>query len=489
MELYSLALEIKALRTVTCPDIKKAHRVSMLGRLSPDLFSSEVTKKAYKRVSKLLESRSMVLDWDDLLEDPNLNVDYRDELRSSDEAPAKGMKGFERILDPLMKYRKRRTIMQVGRLIAKDLDGDEEEFDEDSYLLQLADKLNQAKGGSITEKVHSFGGKKSNAMRLAKQVLNAPTEVQYKTGYKAYDDKNAGLPTTGVVILGASTSGGKSVFSMNLADRMALANGIHCLKITLEMTEEQEMNRMLAMISGVDFWKIKQNKLTAKEKKSVLKAAKLYDTKLRKAKARNSFVSPDRGMNIDDVLYMATAYNAEVTVLDYVGLLEGVDDGDQWKNLGSVVRRAKVHAQQSKKLIIILVQIDSDTGKIRYSRAMQEHADVVWIWNYSDPEVRETKVLPIQVTKARDGELFEMPLKEVFEKMQVLDGDGEVRELSPEDNKSQFRKGGDKFKKKREPTELADLKPNRRAGMIVDAAYDDGGGKKSKKKKRKAALE
>lgn len=491
MELFSLALEIKAIRTVTSPDIKKAHRVSMLGRLTPDMFSSEVTKKAYKRISRLLESRAMVLDWEDLLEDPNLNADYRDELRSSEEAPAKSMKGFERILEPLMRYRKRRTIMQVGRSIAKDLEGDEEEFDEDTYLLTLADKLNQAKGGSSNERVHSFGGKKSNALKLAKKVLNSPAEILYKTGYKAYDDKNAGLPTTGVVILGASTSGGKSVFSMNLADRMSRANGIHCLKITLEMTEEQEMNRMLAMISGVEFWKIKQNKLSTKEKKQVFKAAKLYDKQMRKNKGRNSFVSPDRGMSIDDVLYMATAYNAEVTVLDYVGLLEGVDDGDQWKNLGSVVRRAKVQTQQSGKLIIILVQLDSETGKIRYSRAMQEHADVVWIWNYSDPEVRETGVLPIQVTKARDGELFEMPLKENFKQMQVLDGDGEVRDLSPEDNKEQFRKGGGKFgKKKREPMELADLKPNRRASMIVNSAFDGDDDKgTSKKKKRKKVLE
>lgn len=488
MELFSLSLEVKALKTVTNPDIKKAQRISMLGRLTPDMFSSDVTKKAYKRLQKLLEARSMLLDWEDLLEDPNLNVDYRDELRASDESPARGMKGFERLVEPLIQYRKLRTIMQVGRSIAKDLDGNEEDFDVDTYLLQIADKLNQAKGGSVKERVHSFGGKNSNALKLAKRVLNAPTEVLHKTGYKAYDDKNAGLPTTGVFIMGASTSGGKSVTSMNLAHRMAMANGIHCLKITLEMTEEQEMNRMLAMISGVDFRKIKQNKLTKKEKKAVYAAAKLYDKQLsKKSGARNSFVSPDRGMTIDDVLYMATAYNAEVTVLDYVGLLEGVDDGDQWKNLGGVVRRAKVHSQQTGRLIIILVQTDSDTGKIRYSQAMKEHADVVWTWNYSDPEIRETGVLPIQVIKARDGELFELPLKEMFSKMQVLDGDGEVKELSPEDNKSQFRKGGGKFKK-REPTELADLKPNRRASMIVDNAYDDGNGK-SKKKKRKAALE
>lgn len=485
MELFSLALEIKALRTVTSSDIKKTVRISMLGRLKSDLFSSEVTRKAYKRLQKLLEARSVILDWDDLLEDPNLNADYRDELRAAEEAPAKGIKGFERILEPLMKYRKRRAIMQAGRAIAKDLEGSEEDFDEDAYLLQLADKLNQAKGGSVNERVYTFGGKNSNALALAKRVINSPSEVLYKTGYKAYDDRNAGLPTSGVMILGASTSGGKSVTSMNLAHRMAMINGVHCLKITLEMTEEQEMNRMLAMISGIEFWKIKQAKLTEKEKKKLFEAAKFYDKQLTDAGARNSFVSPDRGMTMQDVLYMAGAYNAEITVLDYVSLLEDIDDGDQWKNLGSVVRQAKVHSKNTGKLIIILVQTDSDTGKIRYAQAMKEHADVVWTWNYSDPEVRETGVLPVQIIKVRDGELFEMPLKEMFCKMQVLDSEEETRDLSPEEGKSVYRSKG---KKKSEPKELADMKPNRRASMIIDSAYD-GGDKKSKKKKRKAALE
>lgn len=490
MEIFSMGLEIKALRTITSNEIKKGLRVSMLGRLTDKHFSSEVTKKTYRRLMKLLESRSIIMDWDDVLEDPNLSVDFREALRESDESPAKGLKGFERIYDSLEQYRKRRHLMNLGREIAKVLDGSEEEFDEDEFLLRMAEGLNQASGGSKqTEKIYTFGGKKSNALAFAEQTLNNPTEKLYKTGYKEYDKRNGGLPTTGVMLLGASTSGGKSVFSMNLADRMVQANDIHALKVTLEMTAEQEMNRMLAMISGVDFWKIKQNKLTEKEKKEVLKAAKAYDKMLTKKKGRNSFTSPERGMSIDDVLYMSTAYGAQLMVIDYAGLLEGVDDGDQWKNLGAIVRKAKVHTQRTGQLVIILVQIDDDTGKIRYAKAMREHADVVWIWNYSDPEIREMKILPIQVIKVRDGELFELPLKDVFEKMRVDDSDEVSRDLTPDENKGEFRKGKNGFKKK-ENKELADLKPNRRAGMLVSAAYDDGDKKGgSKKKKRKRALE
>lgn len=470
----------------------------MLGRLTVGHFSSEVTRKAFRRLNKLVEVKGEILDWEDLLEDPNMGEDFRDELRASEDAPAKTRNGYDRIYAGLEKYRKRRHIAALGRRIAKDLDSDEEEFDEDTYLREVADQLNQAqKGSNLTEKVWTFGGKNGNAVKLAKQAINNPKELMYKTGYKAYDDKNGGWPTTGVVLLAGSTSGGKSVMSMNLADRISRLNQIHCLKVTLEMTAEQEMNRMLAMIAGVPFWKIKQKKLSDREKKKLIQAAKDYDKKLRKSKSKNSFVSPERGMSIDDVLYMTVPYGVQVCFIDYVGLLEGVDNDNQWRELSTIVRKAKVHAQQTGQLVVILCQLDDQSGRIRYSGGMREHADVVWAWNYSDPEVRETKIIPVQVMKARDGELFEMPLRDLFEQMRVEDAEEgtEIPQMARsaiEDDKGEkkFKKGN--FKKK--DVDKIPLKKNRRSATDFLKGNDRGRDEdedddiKPKKKKKKYAV-
>ena len=497
MEISSVGLELRAIKTVTSKSFKEAYRTSMLGRLNTGHFSSEVTRKAFRRLSKLVEVRGEVLDWEDLLEDPNLGEDFRDELRASEDAPAKTRKGFDRIFDGLEKYRKRRHLAALGRRIAKDLDADEEEFDEDTYLREVADELNQAqKGTNVTEKVWTFGGKKGNAVKLAKQTIHDPKELMYKTGYKTYDDKNGGWPTTGVILLAGSTSGGKSVLSMNLADRISKLNRIHTLKVTLEMTAEQEMNRMLAMIAGVPFWKIKQKQLTDREKKKLLQAAKDYDKMLRKAKAKNSFVSPERGMSIDDVLYMTVPYGVQVCFIDYVGLLEGVDNDNQWRELSTIVRKAKVHAQQTGQLVVILCQLDDQSGRIRYSGGMREHADVVWAWNYSDPEVRETKIIPVQVMKARDGELFEMPLRDMFEQMRVEDCE-EGTEI-PQTARSAIEddKGEKKFKKgnfKKKNVDDIPLKKNRRSATDFLKGNDRGGDDDDdeiipKKKKKRYAV-
>lgn len=496
MELSSIGLELRAIRTVTSPSFKDGQRTSMLGRLNVSHFSSEVTRKVIRRLAKLVESRGEVLDWDDLLEDPNLPEDFRDELRESEDQPAKSTKGFERIYDGLEKYRKRRHIATLGRRIAKDLDNDEEDFDEDTYLREVADELNQAqKGSNLTEKVWTFGGKKGNAVKLAKQAINNPQELMYKTGYRTYDDKNGGWPTTGVVLLAGSTSGGKSVMSMNIADRMSRLNNIHTLKITLEMTAEQEMNRMLAMIAGIPFWKIKQKKLSDREKKKLIQAATDYDKKLRKSKSKNSFVSPERGMSIEDVLYMTIPYGVQVSFIDYVGLLEGVDSDNQWRELSTIVRKAKVHAQRTGQLVVILCQLDDQSGRIRYSGGMREHADVVWAWNYSDPEVREGKIIPVQVMKARDGELFEMPLVDMFETMRVEDADPDTpipekasSALEDDSGAKKFKKGKGSFSKKGKDD--IPLKKNRRSAKDFlkgndrdDDIEDDIARPKRKKKK------
>lgn len=496
MEMFSLGLEIRAIRTVTNGDIKEAYRTVMLGRLNVSHFSSEVTRKAFRRISKMVEVKSEIMEWEDLLEDPNLDEEFRDSLREAEEIPAKGQKGFDKIYAALEKYRQRRDIMNIGKKIAKDFaEADTEEFDEASYMQTLGDKLNQAqKGSRSTEKVWSFGGKKSNALKLAKQVITNPKEVMYKTGFDSYDKRNGGWPTTGVVLLAGSTSGGKSVISMNVADAMASINGIHCLKVTLEMTAEQEMKRMLSMISGIDFWKIKQGKLSKREQKALMEAAKKYDKIMRKKKGRNSFTSPERGMSIDDVLYMSIPYGVHVTFIDYVGLLEGIDNDNQWRELSTIVRKAKVHANATGQLVVILCQLDDQSGRIRYSGGMREHADVVWAWNYSDPEVRESKRIPVQVMKARDGELFEMSLQDAFEVMQVKDDGAEAparsTAIAADDMSGSPKKKFDKGNFKKKDVDKIPLKKNRRAasaflntGNTPDDDDDDDLPKKKKKRK------
>lgn len=418
-KLFSPKAEMSLLKTLTNSELTEKQRTLLLAKTDVSLFHMPATKKAYQRVRKLTERKQRVPVWEDIVDDPTFDAKVREFLEDSEVRPTASKQKAMGLIERLDKYRKLRGIFDMGKEIISYFDL-EETLDPDEFHDKLALQLaNNRKEFGKQQEIHTFGVGGS-IQALVKRTLYKPTEKMYLTGYTEYDKRNGGLPTTGVMILAGTTSGGKSVLATNLEYNLTTLNhGLTAIKITLEMTAEQETNRVLSMLTGIPLWKFKQNKLTRAEKKQVELAAKKHDKLLKKKGAKFSYSSPDGSMTIDDVINMVKPFNYKVVILDYISLLEGVDDDNQWRMLSAICRKAKVYASEFKVLFIVLAQLDSDTSNLRYSRGMKEHADIVWTWNYSKPEVRETKILPIDVAKARDGELFRMELQERFEIMRI----------------------------------------------------------------------
>jgi replicative DNA helicase len=419
-KLFSPKSEIRLLKTLTNAKLNDRQRSMLLGKTDASLFHTPAVKKAYTRLRKIVEIKQRVPVWDDLVDDPTFDAKVREFLEDSDEIESLSSKQKTlSLIQNLDRYRKLRSLFDIGKDIVSYFD-QQDSLDPEELANSVADKLaNNRKEFGKEQEIHTFGAG-GNIKAVLKRTLFKPQEKMYRTGFAEYDRKNGGLPTTGVMILAGTTSGGKSVLATNLEHNLSVLNpGLTAIKITLEMTAEQETNRILSMLTGIPFWKIKQQKLTRIEKQKILKAAMKHDKKLKKLKSKFSYSSPTGSMTIDDVINMVKPYNYKVVILDYISLLEGVDDDNQWRMLSAICRKAKVYASEFKVLFIVLAQLDSDSNNLRYSRGMKEHADIVWTWNYSKPEVRETKTLPVDVAKARDGELFRMDLQEKFEIMRV----------------------------------------------------------------------
>lgn len=420
-QLFSQKAEMAILRTVCCDDIPEKYRAAFLGKLDQSFFNHKAAKRAYKRIATLTAKKQVVPDWDDLLDDPSFDSDVREYLESIEVEPITSKKKIRSVIERLDKFRKLRELFAVGSDIVTYFDQNDK-YDPDELADDIASKIAHArKNFSKEQKIWTFG-KGENIKKLVHDTLYKPRETMYKTGFTEYDKRNGGLPTTGVLLLAGTTSGGKSVLANNLLHNMTMLNkGISGIKITLEMTAEQETNRVMSMVSGVPFWKIKQQKLSDVEKRKIVKAMKSFSKKLAKQKSRFSYVSPEGGMSIDDVINMIKPFGYKIVVLDYISLLEGVDDDNQWRMLSAIARKAKVYATESKTLFVILCQLDSKSNQLRYSQGVKEHCDVMLAWNYTDEEQRALKILPIDVAKARDGELFRLELSDQFEVMRVTD--------------------------------------------------------------------
>ena len=431
--LLSQKSEIRAIKTICCKEIKEIKRLKLLGLLnSPDYFSYPPCKAAYERVMKIVQKSSEIITLEELVEDPVLEKDYRDIFANDTQTePCMSNKEINQMVNTLEKYRKIRAVNDLVILGSTGLNADK--IDIDALIEKLAIGVTKARQiTSQTEEI-CISGEGGNSLDQVHEVLYSKAPTLLKTGYHAYDNKNGGLPVDGVVLIAATTSGGKSTMLLNLLKNLYSHNKVSVSKVSFEMSKRQEINRLLSNLSKISYTKFAQGLLTKDNKRTAEDAHLKFYKFGEKNGCRFATMCPEKGMTIDDVFITMKPYGFNVIGIDYISLLKGVSTDNMWRVMGDVCAQAKLFSRTNKCLVILLCQLDDDTDKIRYSNAMKENADVVWHWNYAKPEVRATHILDINASKVRDGELLNFPLAEVFDVM-LIDNPSDYEESNPSDD-------------------------------------------------------
>lgn len=440
MQLYDRGVEIRTILTLTSRNVPDKTRMELLGKLTRDYFHYPPCLAAFDRIDKIVRKRFELVNHEDLLADPRMEEEHRDFFRDSTERRAKNKKEMATMQATLEDYRKMRVIYYACTNALKNFEG--EALDVDEMLTSMSEAIGKAHINRNVEEKFQMFGKQSNTGDLLEKVLAAEAIPMHKTGFDIYDEANGGVPHEGVMILAGTTSGGKSAILLNLLKYMYLNLNLCVSQITLEMSDESMMQRIISCVSGVEFYKIKQGKLNDKEKALIRTEMKKFNEHGKKNDCHFSWDSPTRGMTMDDALRVLKPFGFDVVGIDYVGLLEDADSDQQAKALSAMVRQAKVFSRETKSLVVILVQLDKETENIRYSRGMEEHADVVWRFNYSKQEQRELKVIPMQASKVRDGELINFDLGEEYQRMRVNNLSGGGGHEAFGDNDRQQTSGG-----------------------------------------------
>ncbi len=436
MKLHSRKHEYRMIKTLCSDHIKPDWLIATIGKTNESYFHFEPTRAAFTRIRNIVSKSQTLPNWDDLVADPILSEDFRDDLIESKAKPYKKLKNLEGSWDTLEKYRRIREVYFTCKDTIESI-ASEDSVDVDEMLSTMGNRLAKAHANTseFSDYTLTFGEDDADAYKFAKHVLDSPAEVMYKTGFDHHDAINGGLPSSGVMLLASTTSGGKSVTAMNLGYNMWMLNDVDVCRVSLEMMKEQELKRFMSRVSGVPFWKIKQNKLSEREKKTILRQLKSVNSNPRhkdewlgkkkfKTKRKLTTITPDSSLTMEGLLNMLKPFGFHITFIDYVGLLEGMDGERQWQMLGDACRHAKNYSKVTGSLVVILCQFNGDTDQLKYSQAMKDHADVLWSWAYNKPEIRETKQLPVNVGKARDGELISFYLDEAFEFMRVTSPKG-----------------------------------------------------------------
>jgi len=190
-----------------------------------------------------------------------------------------------------------------------------------------------------------------------------------KTGITELDERMT-LETSDLLVIGGATGSGKSMLGLNLVTNILKASPDYSgMIISLEMTQAQVTERMLARYSGVATHRLKRRDYTAGELQRIGHAAQELCTL--------PLVVRDDCHALHQVTSAARALHANkplrVLMVDYLQLVRGPDVELREQQVAAVSRELRLLAIETGCLVIALAQLNK-AGEARESSAIMMDA-------------------------------------------------------------------------------------------------------------------
>lgn len=246
------------------------------------------------------------------------------------------------------------------------------------------------------------------------------------------------------IVIGARPAVGKSAYVLNLVKHFAMQKQ-KVLFISLEMTKEEILNRLVAMVSGINVSRIINKKLNSYEIQQVLRTEielKKYNIKIF-----------DRGsLNIENLINLThklkTKGQVDILVVDYIGLLGSKLFRESRVNqVGYISRKLKQIAMDLKIPVIALAQlnrnvVDKGNGRsrkpvladLRDSGSIEQDANVVMFLHQEEDTTHDDRFLKLILAKNRSGETGEIDIVFKTKTMTFVESefrDGNFVQLKP----------------------------------------------------------
>ncbi len=236
------------------------------------------------------------------------------------------------------------------------------------------------------------------------------------TGFYDLDRMTSGFQAGDMVVLAARPSMGKTALAINIAEHVALNEGLPVAVFSMEMGASQLAVRIVGSIGRIDQTHLRTGKLTDEEWPRLTEAIE---------KLRNVSLHIDEtpGLTTSELRANARRLARQcgklgLIVVDYLQLMSGssADGENRATELGEISRGLKMLAKELQCPVIALSQlnrsVETRTDKrpmmsdLRESGAIEQDADVImFIYrdDYYNKESKEPGVTEIIIGKQRNG--------------------------------------------------------------------------------------
>ena len=227
-----------------------------------------------------------------------------------------------------------------------------------------------------------------------------------KTGYSIMD-KYLYLDKGDYMIIGARPSVGKTAFAVTLAYNMA-KKGQKVVFFSLETSKDKIMDRLVTSICGLDYGEVKRQEMDHEEWVKVSRASdEIVKLPLNIVEAG--------GINATGIQSEALRLNADVIIIDYIGLMKS-EGNSRYEKMTNISIDLHTLAQQKKITVIGLSQLNRGGAEnkpsmedLRESGQIEQDADVILLMHKI---VNETEVqVDINIAKNKEGETGIVPMR------------------------------------------------------------------------------
>lgn len=396
-------------------------------RLKPGHFHYDEPAGIYEAIQALYERSKLPTIpnvADELVRRELRNHDIKQvewELRQLEDSLAV-LEGVESHAEKVLRCSRNRRLLQANKQIA------ESAYRQDENSVELAEELIMAiamdgdiKGASSMEDMLDRYVR-AYTQRRADAAAGRPVGIH--TGFRAIDQMTGGFRPGTLNILAARTSQGKTALALNFALNIVKKSRGRVLFFSLEMKEDELMQRLLAQYAHIDQIVLRDATTTDEEDEDILRQAK----ELRPL----DFHAVDNAYRLDTIKSVArvmhTRKRLDLIVVDYLQLVDvpPAERGRQkarYEEVGEISKGMKRLAQELQVPVLMLAQISREGGKsgepelhhLGESGRTENDADSVALIYVPEESLEEqAKSLPYkvfyQVKKDRNGRKGSVPL-------------------------------------------------------------------------------
>lgn len=247
---------------------------------------------------------------------------------------------------------------------------------------------------------------------IDKTYKNRGSYTGIPSGFDEFDKMTSGFQNSELIIIGARPSMGKTALALSMAEYIAIEKKIPTGFMSLEMSDMQLMQRLIAQEASIHADLIRNGRLTIDDFKKITDAAgRMYEAPF--------YIVDSPNMKLLDVRAMARRLKIQCDIkilfIDYIGLIQSENTTiPRHEQVAEISRSLKSLARELNIPVVVLSQVRRDSeGKapgladLRESGAIEQDADVVMFLNRERESSEDSRHAPIDtqliLSKQRNG--------------------------------------------------------------------------------------